>query len=73
MLNRKVLLVNFSTRIGAIFEDFLQNQKPCFGLSVNIPKDSMQKIAMLNYFKDKVDFNPFDFREGSRCRVSANS
>ena len=42
-----------------VFEDFLQNQKPCFGLSVNIPKDSMQKIAMLNYFKDKVDFNPF--------------
>ena len=41
-----------------VYEEFSRNQKPCFGLSVNIPQDPHQKIAMLEYFKNKVDFNP---------------
>ena len=41
-----------------VFEEFLRNQKPCFGLTVNIPEDSNQSMAMLEYFKNKVDFNP---------------
>ena len=41
-----------------MYEEFSRNQKPCLGLRVNIPKDSRQSIAMLEYFKDKVDFNP---------------
>ncbi|MEE2923216.1 MAG: hypothetical protein VX619_00425 [bacterium] len=40
------------------YEQFSRNQKPCLGIRVNIPKDSRQSIAMLEYFKDKVDFNP---------------
>ncbi len=41
-----------------IYEEALRNQKPCFGLTVNIPEDSNQGVAMLEYFKNKVDFNP---------------
>ncbi len=41
-----------------IYEESSRNQKPCFGLRVNIPKDSNQSVAMLEYFKNKVDFNP---------------
>ncbi len=41
-----------------VYEEFSQNQKPCFGLTVNIPVDSNRSVAMLDYFKDKVDFNP---------------
>ena len=40
------------------YEESLRNQKPCFGLSINIPEDPRQSIAMLDYFKDRLDFNP---------------